>query len=91
MYITLLFWQEAKWRPFMLKPVPSPLMKPVLVFVNPKSGGNQVGRYLPSTHEEWRRNHCYVCLTLPLMPVVLPLGEQIAADVHVDSESSTGV
>ncbi|XP_041709654.2 diacylglycerol kinase iota isoform X3 [Coregonus clupeaformis] len=32
---------ESKWRPFMLKPLASPLMKPVLVFVNPKSGGNQ--------------------------------------------------
>ncbi|XP_027007497.1 diacylglycerol kinase iota isoform X4 [Tachysurus fulvidraco] len=38
--------QEAKWRPFMLKPVPSPLMKPVLVFVNPKSGGNQGNKLL---------------------------------------------
>ncbi|XP_060745711.1 diacylglycerol kinase iota isoform X2 [Tachysurus vachellii] len=37
---------EAKWRPFMLKPVPSPLMKPVLVFVNPKSGGNQGNKLL---------------------------------------------
>lgn len=36
--------KESKWRPFMLKPLPSPLMKPILVFVNPKSGGNQVAR-----------------------------------------------
>ncbi|GAA6105844.1 diacylglycerol kinase iota isoform X1 [Tachysurus ichikawai] len=38
--------EEGKWRPFMLKPVPSPLMKPVLVFVNPKSGGNQGNKLL---------------------------------------------
>uniref|UniRef100_A0A3P9HEB1 Diacylglycerol kinase n=1 Tax=Oryzias latipes TaxID=8090 RepID=A0A3P9HEB1_ORYLA len=38
--------QESKWRPFMLKPLPSPLMKPILVFVNPKSGGNQGAKLL---------------------------------------------
>ncbi|XP_029681280.1 diacylglycerol kinase iota isoform X2 [Takifugu rubripes] len=37
---------ESKWRPFILKPLPSPLMKPVLVFVNPKSGGNQGAKLL---------------------------------------------
>ncbi|XP_056280743.1 diacylglycerol kinase iota isoform X9 [Pseudoliparis swirei] len=37
---------ESKWRPFMLKPLPSPLMKPILVFVNPKSGGNQGSKVL---------------------------------------------
>ncbi|KAF7240548.1 Diacylglycerol kinase iota [Varanus komodoensis] len=34
-------WQENKGRPFVIKPISSPLMKPLLVFVNPKSGGNQ--------------------------------------------------
>ncbi|XP_069484856.1 diacylglycerol kinase iota isoform X1 [Ambystoma mexicanum] len=33
--------EESKGRPFALKPISSPLMKPLLVFVNPKSGGNQ--------------------------------------------------
>ncbi|XP_023609263.1 diacylglycerol kinase iota isoform X3 [Myotis lucifugus] len=33
--------QENKGRPFVIKPISSPLMKPLLVFVNPKSGGNQ--------------------------------------------------
>ncbi|XP_043564875.1 diacylglycerol kinase iota isoform X1 [Chiloscyllium plagiosum] len=32
---------ESKWKPFIIKPISSPLMKPLLVFVNPKSGGNQ--------------------------------------------------
>ncbi|XP_036102644.1 diacylglycerol kinase iota [Molossus molossus] len=32
---------ESRGRPFVIKPISSPLMKPLLVFVNPKSGGNQ--------------------------------------------------
>ncbi|XP_043944156.1 diacylglycerol kinase iota isoform X1 [Protopterus annectens] len=32
---------ESKCKPFVIKPISSPLMKPLLVFVNPKSGGNQ--------------------------------------------------
>jgi hypothetical protein len=38
--------QENKGRPFVIKPISSPLMKPLLVFVNPKSGGNQVSHFL---------------------------------------------
>ncbi|KAK1335109.1 hypothetical protein QTO34_004689, partial [Cnephaeus nilssonii] len=38
--------EENKGRPFVIKPISSPLMKPLLVFVNPKSGGNQGVRTL---------------------------------------------
>ncbi|XP_077867505.1 diacylglycerol kinase zeta-like [Saccoglossus kowalevskii] len=42
--------KDSKPKPFIIKPIPAPQMKPMLVFINPKSGGNHGARLLTKFH-----------------------------------------
>lgn len=37
----LFLFQDKEYRTFVIKPIPSTTVTPVIVFINPKSGGNQ--------------------------------------------------
>lgn len=40
--VTFPIWlQDKEYRTFVIKPIPSTTVTPVIVFINPKSGGNQ--------------------------------------------------
>lgn len=53
--------QDGRMKPFLVKPLPSQLMKPLLVFVNPKSGGNQVVLLRPCQQGQGQRLLCGAC------------------------------
>jgi diacylglycerol kinase (ATP) len=38
--------KEKELKTFVIKPIPTPSVTPVLVFINPKSGGNQGAKLL---------------------------------------------